>query len=420
MIAARSSLLTTMLAVTLSAIAAPPRSASPRELGVDLVALQDGPRLRGGVLAHERDGSIRMVVGREWLKSQFPEFYKQEVVKESEQRTDALQKRLNSINAWEADLAPGRHKTLRELLVAEQDRLTKSCAELQQKPTGYETQFLLIERTGDEVRHVLRQTRENQRVALFAWSNHLKDVETRSVRDLGRELAKRGIDPAKQTIDLTDRLPAGDFDEQEWAARKALVDYALRKPLDFQGTGGALFRTDEAAKPVDATELLSKMLSSELTQTLNELLEPNDGGRPASDPLRNAQKIADREKIDGMRVTTFEQNLSEGRVTVQTEFLARTPDGKWRSIWRHTETADATKKRPELEARIADDPQVKSIVGVVGKLGLPGGDSAATNAVRAGAAVHEALERANERFNEFRNANVGSLNGPLVVPKLTR
>ena len=51
-------------------------------------------------------------------------------------------------------------------------------------------------------------------------------------------------------------------------------------------------------------------------------------------------KTADAEKINGFRVTRSEENLAAKRVAVETRFVARMPDGSWKTVWQRVESAD--------------------------------------------------------------------------------
>ena len=79
----------------------------------------------------------------------------------------------------------------------------------------------------------------------------MPNVESRDAADLERNLKLRKIDPTITPPDISNRLPARLQDDREWAARMAIVEYALGKPLDFQGTGNILARTDVERNEID-------------------------------------------------------------------------------------------------------------------------------------------------------------------------
>ena len=51
----------------------------------------------------------------------------------------------------------------------------------------------------------------------------------------------------------------------------AIVEYALNKPLDFQGTANVLVRTDSERKTLDLTPILNRVLRSQVGSLLNGL-----------------------------------------------------------------------------------------------------------------------------------------------------
>ncbi len=127
-----------------------------------------------------------------------------------------------------------------------------------------------------------------------------------------------------------------------------------------------------------------------------------------------AKKTAEREHVLGVRVTRVDQNLVAKRASVESLFLARMPDGSWETVWKHSETVDASKKNPELEARIKEDSQVRKVLDAAKLFGLGGDEEPLRMALRFGAATMQAQESVDARFFEFRDRYLRRLDGPPI------
>ena len=87
------------------------------------------------------------------------------------------------------------------------------------------------------------------------------------------------------------------------------------------------------------------------------------------------------------------------------------PNGSWETVWSHRESQDSTKPRPDVEARIAEDPQIKQALSAMKSFGF-GADDQVQQAIRFGAATMAAQQGADARFFEFRDRHVRHLDGP--------
>ncbi|MCC7419229.1 MAG: hypothetical protein IT428_02995 [Planctomycetaceae bacterium] len=411
----------TLLLAPAMASAAPP--AKPKGLAVDVVELKSRPvTLRGLVLGKDADARTTLVaVPRWWIEANAAEFYTEYLKHETDARRTLLTKLVERIDAWKERRADDRR--LQTFLDEQKERAGKALRGNDGDVAPCESKLVLVAVPDREIKRHDPADPQARQVTPVAWAEELKDVETRTVTSLRDELQKDKIDIAARMIDLTEWLPPRLDTAEQWAARQAIVEYEYRRQADFQGTGEAYFRTGEGAKPPALADILSSMFQSNLTGGLLDLLDegprkPKPSGPPK--PVGTAEK----EGLDGVRITTLEQDLNARRVTVRTEFWARVPSqdkvaAAWRPIFQWNETADAAKARPDTEARIRKDPQVSRALELVSSL-LPGGDGeAATNtAIRFGAAVMEAQQAADARFIHFRAVYTRGLEGPpLTLPK---
>ena len=260
-------------------------------------------------------------------------------------------------------------------------------------------------------------TPEQRQLLAWAWAEGLDRAEARSVEELSRDLKARNVSPIGWPLPFIERLPAREQTDNEWAARRALVEYAIGSRLDFQGTGDVLARTGKEAQ-ADAGPLLVELLKQQLQSQFGDLL----GERPAKNGRDNAAKAeslakaiqtAESEKRNGFRVTRLELAIELQQASVTTQFVARLADGSWRTVFQHTERADAKQARPDIEKRISDDPQVKKVLELTRQLGVAG-DGQIQQAIRFGAATMIAQQTCDREFAAFRDVYLPSMVRPTL------
>ncbi len=390
------------------------------DLAVDQVVIKGGPRLLGSVLGREADGTIALAVGRTWLKTTHPRYFEERVPEEAAETRAALTELRDRIADWRKMRSDD--KELEFFLGKEAERVEKELQAIDAGTRVEDAPFMVVDVAPAKIERVLNQPPQRRQVALTAWREGLADVETRSMASLVQELKKRKIEPTDDADALLDFLPLRRQNETAWAARRAIVEHRFRKPLDFQGMGDGVVRTGEGVKAADVAPLLGDLIKAIAGESLEDVLNPPAAGGaakgtgnngPAEKWLATAAKTADSENLDGFRVTRVNQDLAARRVVVETRFVARLPDGSWRTIRQQSETADASKPRPDVEQQIEKDPQVRAVLELVRSLGA-GADDQIKLAIRFGAATAEAQKEADRRFFEFRDRYLNRLDGPVL------
>jgi hypothetical protein len=380
------------------------------QVAVDVVRLKSGTTLRGGIVHSAADGSLTMAVSREWLRKTNAALFTKRTNSEASVRRTALEELRDRVNR-ELGQIP-EDSRFGAFLRLERKRVERLLVEA---PARAEPQFVWLDLTKHEIARATPASVANRRIAGWSWYERLGNVETRDAAELEQQLRQRGIDPAQQLPDLADRFPLRRQDEQEWAARLALVEYALDKPLDFQGTGDRLVRVDRRSKPKDAAALVPSLLGSQVDAMLKDLL--GDRRPPSANPetsdawLKTAWQEANGEKARAFRATRVDLDMASRQATVESVFAIRLKNGGWKTIWSDRESRDATKERPATETAIFDDPQVKSALASLKSLGNVADDQV-RQAVRFGAATMEAQQAVDRRFVAFESPYLQHLDGP--------
>lgn len=378
-------------------------------LGVDVVLTRGGGEVRGSIVSRAEDGSLTMAVRREWLGDRQPQRLADEEQQEKSDRIAGYKQLAERIRNWLRDVDD--ESELHAILQRELETYSAYVGDPDSIPQAEPSEFLLFKVDGGDVRRVFAQPAQRKQAALVAWREQVPDVETRNYLELQEALEARDVDWRTTRVDLSDRLPSGLLQsDEEWAARKAVYDFAFRDRIEFQGTGDVVFRTGADAQQPAMEQLLGGLLNNGgLNTDLNQLLGGN--GAAVERPGWRESAIKGTENADaiGCRVTRVDTDLQNSRVTVETVFLARVDDDSWAAIWRHQETLDAKEKREALTNRIKQDPQVAESLKLLESLGLKDG---VAQAVQFGAATMEAQQSADDRFFEFFDRYTERLDGP--------
>lgn len=397
-----------------SAAAAPPvKKAAAGALAVDAVSLKSGRTIRGAILQKHADRSVTMAVSRAWLQTAHPELFAQQDALDLKTQREAWTEARDRLKDLLA--TPPESQQLTFFLQSERDRLETNLTAEEPKRAD----FFWMEFTNSQVARVNAATTEHQKLAVIAWNEGFVDVETQDAGSLQKELAKRNIRLDGPTPDISSRLPALPQDDREWAARQAVIEYVYRQPLDFQGMGDTLIRTGEGQKP-DLTAVFQKVMQQQVDSLLKGLL--NEGpSRP--EPVKSDRELfapaisaAESAGLRGFRVTRLQMDPDRNRVSVETRFLAKADQNRWQTVFITTEVADTSQARPDLEARIKDDPQVKSILETI-KTVVLFDDAPLQTALRTGAATMSALQAADQVFFAFTNRYTQHVDRPkLLLP----
>lgn len=398
-------LLATCLVVT--PILAQSKSVPRDQLAVDVVTLKAGRSLRGAVLYRSPKGDLSVAVSRAWLKQANPSDYEENASADAQSQREAWTQTRDRLTSL-LETAPDQSR-LAFLYRSELDRLE----ELLAKDEPPETLFLVLDLPAASVGKVTLATPERRRLALLAWQEEIPDVETRDANSLKQILVKEGVPLEGPLPDLSGRLPAQPQSEREWAARLALVEYALGRPLDFQGMGSTIVQTG-ADQPVDLATVLPRLLQEQVGSVLDDLLgNAKPAGKPVDDRelLKPAIAAAEKAGARGFRVSRLQLNAETSQVRVETRFVARLGADDWQPVWAAVEQADGRQARPDQETQIEADPQLQTALKSIQSLGL-GVEDGLRQAIRVGAATMAAQQAADGRFFELRERYTRRLDGP--------
>jgi hypothetical protein len=380
----------------------------------DQVTLRSGLKLRG-VLFEQSDKSLTLLVSAKSLSGTNAKFHQTSRQQNLEAHQAGLEQTIQRLRAEQ----PRAGDAAVAAFLTQQREDTE--AELA-KADNFDPPFLWLTLTSKEIARVEPASAEHRPLLAWAWMEHLDRAETLSADELTRALKARNVSPIGWPLPFIEQLPVREQSDDEWAVRRALIEYAIGQPLEFQGTGDVLARAGSERAQADVGQLLVELLRSQLQAQLGDLLGDGKPARNAAadndarkESLRKAIQTAELENRSGFRVTRLDLAGDFQQATVTTQFVARLADGSWRTVFQHAERADAKQARPDIEKRIQEDPQVKQVLELTRQLGLTA-EGQIQQALRFGAATMTAQQAANGQFAAFRDIYSASLlRPPLAV-----
>lgn len=394
-------------AAVFAVVTAAGATAAPVERSTDVVELSSGDELRGAILERLPGGALRVAVQRDWLAAHPPRDLDGFLAEERE-RTAAARRDLRDRIERAIAETPEEHAFLLAFLRQERDRAGAD--------GPADSQFALLAVPAKKVRRGRAASPAASRVARWAWSERLADVESLPPATLRAALEDRGIDPTTEPPDLSGRLPPVPEDDRQWQARLALAEDAFVAPVAFQGVGGALVRVGDDQPGIDALmPMLGELVGGGggLADLLGEL-----GGTPAV-PRRDDRWLdaARGQAREGRyRATRVTVDAAAGLATVESVFEVRLADGGWVRLWQDRRQADAAHAPPGAVDRITSDPRIAPALEAVRGVGLVD-EATITRALAVGAATQAAQQAGDAAFAEFRERFTRRLDGPpLTLP----
>lgn len=392
-------------------------SQPPTRLGVDVVSLRDGPQLFGAVTQRNENG-LKLAVERSWLKKTYPKFFQQHVKLEEAEAIVAARKLKERIDHWKESRAGDENLVL--FLDNEIQRLKTAWQTAKKNPPA-PSQFVIVDLPADRIRSLYLQPAERKQIALLAWRERLERVTTRTTNNLAMELKNLGITLPQSPVDLSDRLPQTQLPtERSWAAKVAVVEYRLRKKVGFQGTGDFLARTGDGAAEVNLAEMMQVVLKQQIEQQLNALLQPQAPRRKSTAWLDKAIQEADKLEVSGFRVSRLDKDMQNQTVQVTSSFIARMPDDRWSIVWEHTQSRKLSDAKAAQKDQVANAPRITQMLALLKNAGIANAEQQIQEALSYGAVTKDALDDANEAFQEFASRYGSRVDSPQIdVPPLT-
>jgi hypothetical protein len=169
------------------------------ELAVDSVTLKSGQKLRGAFIGRDVNRVVSMAVQRKWLKENGEDFYNELVPGETAAALQADGNLAKRVQSW-LDEKP-KQNLMVAFLKGEIDEVNDRIATT--KEDGVDSQFVVVRFLEKEIRSKYSQKPASRKIALLAWQEEYKNVETRPASELLAELERDGLKPPEEVVDLS-------------------------------------------------------------------------------------------------------------------------------------------------------------------------------------------------------------------------
>lgn len=376
------------------------KSVPSKRLAVDVVSVRKVGRLLGIVLDQNQQ-SVSMVVRRDWLKKTYPEFWKQQLAAEAKEIESGREKIETRLNEWRNQYSGDDALAIGEFIDA-----NKKLIERDQSIDVSKLAFTIVNLDRKRVGRVQTQSADKHRIAGVAWSENLADVESTNARVLQRSLKAKQIDIEAYPLKLgNEMVPVLDSDQQ-WAARKALVEFGLLTRVEFQGSGTTFF---QRGKTMNAAEAMKAVVGvggiggfSQIEKLGQELGLPEFQNRSKEAdenetlaPMIKAAKDANRRSFS---VSLLEQGQT---VTVKTKLYIQAIDGRWYPMGEFTNSEKLADQNSDEIDHIKQDPQIDKMIRMMNQFGASVDPSIMDKAMRSGVATKKALDKSMEQLDRF-------------------
>ncbi|MCA9059436.1 MAG: hypothetical protein KDA85_13100 [Planctomycetaceae bacterium] len=378
------------------------RPAPLRQRAVDQIILKDDTRLFGGAV----DPSMgTLLIRSAWVQETLPEFWTSTIEPQlnnaNDDRTKQLSGRLQTeLEQYQqsADPDPARVGLLRDLIA----RLE---ADAETVPP-----VMVLKIPAAMIHRESRQPASARAIGVLGVLNEVENVEILSRDDVAAAL--RQIPPAQQR--LPPQLPLPQFDvDRAMGQMLAAADFKQDACSRFVSMGNRFLPENGEA---NIQELLAEMMTQNLQSQLNELL---NGDLPPAQrtsaqqsqsslypsPDEATRRAATAAGHNTVVISSMTLNSTAGTCTASRGLHHRMPDGEWRLVHGVTGTGSTATVTPDQLTAIQNDPQIKELQGLIGGLGLGGGEL--DTALRMGAAVQNAIGSADDGLFQWCDQTIG-------------
>jgi len=337
----------------------PPPTASST---ADVVTLKDGKVLLGQVLeSSDRRGPLLVLVRRAWAEANLPDRAAAWEKAEAPTVRQAEAMRRGRLIAWRRT-RPGS--------VAPTDRITpwldSEIARMSARPDANQgaarSSLMVVRLPKNTVKAVDRRSKGTGRLLRLAWTTHLPDPESTPLAELTQGLEDRGFSAASDApVSVDALLPTPLESDGQWLVRRASTEVTNLPGGRFLLYAGAVLPEPAAGEAPPAGAAIDAVAS-----TLKELL-----GEERKDPLQpKFRELAGQGRV-GAVVTSLEMAPDMAATTITTTlWVAPGANRDWVPALVRTASARPGDLPADAGANLAEDPQIKAALNLVGSLGL--------------------------------------------------
>ena len=382
--------------------------AAPSPAVADTVTFKDGKILLGQVVdSSDRRGPLLVLVRRAWAEANLADRSSAWEKAEAPTTRQAESMRRERLVAW---------RRSRPASIDPTDKISpwldSEIARMSAKPDANspppKSPLMLVRLPRNTIKAVDHKLKAMGRLLRLAWSMGLAEPETTPLADLTQGLEDRGFSPSSDApVSVDHLLPTPLESDEQWLVRRASTEVTNLPGGRFLSYAGAVLPepTVGEAPPVGAA-------IDAVASTLKDLL-----GEERKDPLPAKFRDLSNQGRVGAVVTSLEMSPDMTTSTVKTTlWVAPGGNRAWVPALVRSASARPGDLPADAGANLADDPQIKAALNMVGALGL--GDIAPElkqRGLNMGFATQKALGEARAAFNRELSALALPLETPRAV-----
>ncbi len=339
-----------------------PKAPSTAGVSADVVTLKDGKVLLGQMVeSSDRRGPLPVLVRRAWAEANLPDRAAAWEKAEAPSIRQADSMRRDRLIAWRR-ARPGS--------VDPTDRITpwldSEIARMSVKPDANtpasKSPLMLVKLDRNTVKAVDRKPKSTGRLLRLAWTTHLPDPETAPLADLTQGLEDRGFSASSDSpVSVDALLPTPLESDEQWLVRRASTEVTNLPGGRFLLYAGAVLPEPAAGEAPQAGAAIDAVAS-----TLKDLL-----GEGRKDPLTaKFRELAAQGRV-GAVVTSLEMAPDMATTTITTTLWVNPGANRnWVPALVRSSSARPGDLPADAGANLAEDPQIKAALNLVGSLGL--------------------------------------------------
>ena len=374
----------------------------------DVVAFRDGKVLLGQVVdSPDRRGPLLVLVRRGWAEANLADRAGAWEKSESPLIRQAESTRRDRLTAW---------RRSRPNPTDPDDRLTpwldSEIARLSANPArdaAVKSPLMLVRLPRNTIKAVDRKSKPIARLLRLAWMIDLANPETTPLAEMTQGLEDRGYSASSTApVSVDHLLPIPSESDEQWLVRRASTEMMNLSGGRFLLVAGAVIPEPRLGEALQANAAIDAVAS-----TLKNLL-----GEERTNPLvPKFRELASQGRV-GAVVTNLEMapDLATSTVTT-TLWVAPGANRNWVPALVRSSSVRPGDLPVDAGANLAEDPQIKAALSVVGSLGF--GDVSPElkqRSLNMGFATQKALGEARAALNSELSALALPLESPRTAP----
>ncbi len=317
-----------------------------------------------GILISRDATSVKFLVRRDWLKKNDTKLHDASINEIVTKQRDQHQKHQDRISKWLQE--PPADPRIRLFLEDELNRIKENKFNIDDYPC------LLLEVPQAKVKRLMTQSDEQRQLGLAAIVGQMEHVETKSAKGILRQMQQDGIQSSVSLATALKLAPPVFDQDLDWPVRRRLIEARYEEVPELVLAGSKWLASDANRDAGLAGEILAGLAGDSSNNVVDQLLNPQP--KQASKPderewLKTGVKSADEKKLTAVRLSRLVPPVSVFEAKLESALLIKVGNN-WKMVWHSREVRRPQQVNERVEQQIAEAPEIKQMLDLVGKLGV--------------------------------------------------